>query len=322
MFAMLQVDFSLRPHLAYRNTFVELHGRSQELTATLEDGAHTFESDSFDIGVLHSFQGRKLLGQITFRYHYDESLSVITVCDTDFSSADAMCLITVPEGTSERCYQRAAPGGFVMDDLMANPHWIYRTPLTPGLEDVLRGMARSASESLIAALKEMPGLIVQVRQHPPEVSVDDYRQLLTVYRNGAFLGFYEPGREYGPDDTVRTIESVYGGLATFPQNAPFANVIGSTNDPKVDGQTWKNLWYNKVGVYPQICTSFQFEGFPCTDRILGGHVVKGKVAQVVQTGSDSVYIFPICQRHNDTDSVYMEVLKYETAVWLKNYMGQ
>ena len=174
---------------------------------------------------------------------------------------------------------------------------------------------------MIEALKRVPGLIVRVRQHPPELSADDYLNLLTVYRRGEFLGLYDQGREYGPDDVVATIESVFGGEVTFKVNEAFANVIGSTHDPKIAGQAWLNLWVNQFEVYPTICTSFQFQGFPCGSVLLGGHVVIGKVAQNVPAGSNSVYIFPICKSHNNNDNVYMEALQYQSGVWLKNYLG-
>jgi uncharacterized coiled-coil protein SlyX len=317
----LKVNLAFGPHLGHRNAFVELSGRSHVLALTLADGTRTLKSDNFDIGVLHAFEGRRLLGHLTFRCSYDEVQRIVTVCGTDFDSSDAMCLVTVPEGTSEYCYQRAASGGFADDDLMANPHWNYRTPLAPGVEDMLRGMARSANESLIAALKRVPGLIVKVRQRPPELTAEDYGKFLTVYRGGKFLGLYEPGRAYGPQDVVVTIESVYGGTVTFPQGGYFANVIGSTDDPKIDGQSWLNLWYNNVGVYPNVCTSFRFQGFQCGNSLVGGHVVEGQEAERVRKGSDSVYIFPICKAHNNNDNVYMAALQYQEGIWLKNYLG-
>jgi len=121
----------------------------------------------------------------------------------------------------------------------------------------------------------VPGLIVKVRERPPELTAEDYGKFLTVYRGGKFLGLYEPGREYGPQDVVTTIESVYGGTVTFPQGHHFANVIGSTNDPKIDGQSWLDLWYNNIRVYPTICTSYHFQDFQCGTNLVGGHVVEG-----------------------------------------------
>lgn len=301
---MLTVNLSFGPHFEYRNEFVELPGHPQQLTITLIDGTHIFESENFDIGTFHAFGGRKILGHFTFKYTYDEKTSIVTVCGTDYDSSDTMSLITVPEGTSEYCRQRATPGGFAIDDVLINPHWNYRTPLMPGLEDVLRRITRSANESLIAALESSSGLIVQVRKHPPELSPEQHRQLLAVYRDEQFVGLYEQGRDYG-SHVVVTIESVFGGEVTFNSGEFFANVIGSTNDPKIAGQSWLNLWYNQMGVYPTVCTSYQFGNFPCGNSLVGGHVITGKVAKMVPMGSNSVYIFPICIQHNNDDSVFM-----------------
>ncbi len=318
---MLKVDLSFGSNFAYQNAFVEMHDRSHALSLTLKDGKNTCTSDEFPVGVFHAFEGKRLLAQLKFQYDYDEKQNIVTVCGTDFESSDAMCLKTVPEGTSEYCNQRTSSGGFAADDLMHNPHWNYRTPLMPGLEDVLKKMARAANESLIAALKKVPGLTVKVRTHPPEIAPEDYNKLLTVYRDKKFHGLYEPGTEYGPTDDLFTIESVWGGTVQFNFQEKFANVIGSTNDPKIAGLTWIQLWAKQYGFYPTVCTSYQFNGFPCGNSLVGGHVVTGTVATKVPAGSNSVYIFPICVQHNNDDKVYMEALKYLNGIWLKNYMG-
>jgi hypothetical protein len=37
-------------------------------------------------------------------------------------------------------------------------------------------------------------------------------------------------------------------------------------------------------------------------------------------GSNSVYIMPICKRHNDDDNVHMKALQYQDGVWLNDYL--
>jgi hypothetical protein len=320
---MLEINIAFAPYISYGNEFVQLAGRRYEIPVTLVDGTHTFRSDSFVVGSLASFENRQLMAHITFQYSYDEAAHVITVNGTDFASADSITLVTFPEGTSEFCRQRAvAPAGFPADDLTANPHWNYRTPLMPGLEDVLRGMAREANDSLIAALETVvDGLIVQVRKDPPTLSADDYQQLLAVYRDGTFHGFYGQIDDYGPGDVVQTIESTFGGTVQFNAGENFANVIGSSNDPKISGKTWVNLWADQFGVYPNICTSFKYLGFGCGSTIYGGHIVTGQVAKAMPAGSNAVYILPICVQHNNDDNVYMAALQYQAGIWLKNYLG-
>ena len=318
---MLDIEFAVEATGGYTNDYVELNGRPHTIKIRLLDGEHTFESEPFDLGILPAVENRRLLGQLTFRYSFDEKNGLVTVCGTDFDSSEAMCLLTVPEGTSEFCYQRASSGGFLADDLMANLHWNYRTLLTPGLDEVFTRMARSANESLIAALTETVGLSTQVRMHPPELTSDEYLQLLTVYRDGTFLGLYEQGQELGPKDMIYTVESVFGGEVTMSYGEAFANVIGSTPDPKIGGLTWIMLWAKQFGMYPTQCTSYLSQGFHCGPTMVGGHVVSGKSAKKIPNGSNSVYIYPICIQHNNNDSVYMEALTYLKGIWLKNYMG-
>jgi hypothetical protein len=315
----IEVHFSLP--IAYQNQFVTLFEHEHRVSFRLVEGTNVAQSELVDLGVVHGFKGRRLLGQFTFEYSYDRDRRVITVNGTDFDSVHAMCLTTVPEGTSEYCRQRGAGGGFSGDDLTANPHWNYRTPLTPGLQDVFVGIVRTVNDRLIEALQKEPQLIVQVRKHPPELSAEEHQKFLTVYRDGQFQGFHEPGRLYGPRDEVFTIDSVFGGEVTLAFNETFANVIGSTPDPKIGGLSWIQLWINQFDKIPVICTSHRFNGFACGNLFVGGHVIGGTQAKTVPKGSDSVWILPICIQHNNDDNVYMAALKYVKGIWLKNYLG-
>src|SRR5262249_14429005 len=124
----------------------------------------------------------------------------------------------------------------------------------------------------------------------------------------------------GPGDKIVTVDSVWGGTVAFSHGEAFANVIGSTSDPKIAGLTWLTLWANQFGT-PNICTSYQFNGFNCSGFLVGGHVVTGQQAKVMPAGSNAVYIFPICVSHNNNNNVYMEALQYVNGIWLKNYLG-
>ena len=121
---------------------------------------------------------------------------------------------------------------------------------------------------------------------------------------------------------IDDIRSQFGGTITFATTDVFANVIGSSTDPKVDGLAWINLWKR---TYPTAtitqCSSYDFPtGFGCTTNFVGGHVILGQTAQVVAAGSNDVYIIPICQKHNKNNNVYMRPIKENRAVWLKNYL--
>jgi hypothetical protein len=232
---MLKVPVRFSLPNGYQNQFVTLYEHGHTLSFMLHEGTNTAKSDFVDLGVIHGFEGRLLLGQFTFQYSYDSERRVVTVCGTAFDSVDSMCLTTVPNGTSEYCRQRAAGEVFDSDELTADPHWNHHTPLMPGLHDVLGEAVRTVNNRLIEALEKEPQLIVQVRKHPPELSPEEHLQFFTVYRDGEFQGFDDPGREYGPRDVVLTVESVFGGEVTLKYGEKFANVIGSTNARRSPG---------------------------------------------------------------------------------------
>jgi hypothetical protein len=118
------------------------------------------------------------------------------------------------------------------------------------------------------------------------------------------------------------LDSTYVGTVTWSSKANFANVIGSTDDPKVPGFTsWISLWQDKCngGAGPSKCTSYNyFSNDPtrkCSSTFYGGHVVTGKSAMTMPKGS-TVYIFPVCGFHNASDTTYMEALYNLTGVQL------
>lgn len=316
---MLTFSITIEPHTGYHNEVVGVDRTSHEPTLTLEDGTHTVVSDDFDLGVLHAFEGRRLIGHLEFTYTYDESGQTVTICGSDFSSIDAMSLVTTAQGTAEHCRHWAAPSGFADDDLANNLHWNCQTPLTPGLKDVLSELARSANDALISSLELVAGLIVRVRTAPPRLSPEEHRQIITALGGWNHSESTEH-RTYDPGALALTIQSIWGGEVTMNTNENFANVIGSTHDPKIGGLTWIQLWANQFGMYPNGCTSHHSRGFPCGTPIVGGHVVSGTVARAMPTGSDSVYIFPICHQHNMDDHVFMSAIKYQKGVWLKHYL--
>jgi len=280
---MVQVDVSFGHHQGYQDSTVRLHGRPLAFAFALTAGEHSFRSRMFDIGTLQD--GRELLAYVAFGYAYDQDEDTVTVCGPDYRSKDAMTLVAAPRGSSDY----SAP------------------PLAPGAEAALRELARSASEALIAALQLVPGLNVEVLRHPPDIPAADAYPWHVVYRSGEFLELYEPGRLYGPQDRIVHINSVYKGTVKLGMHRKFANVIGSTRDPKVKSKTWISLWtLYSLQPAPNKCTSFQYNNFPCNTKLVGGHIIMGKRARIILPGSDKVRIIPICIRHNNDDRVFME----------------
>lgn len=113
------------------------------------------------------------------------------------------------------------------------------------------------------------------------------------------------------------VQSKFKGTTKFASHAPFANVIGSTNDPKVGGQSWIGLWRSQFGD-EHYCTSLNFM-VNCGTALVGGHVITGTVAKTMPVGS-TVYIMPICKAHNNNNNVWMEAITNQNAVVLSDYL--
>jgi hypothetical protein len=116
------------------NEFATIGSTRHDVPVELRDGTHTFRSAAFPIGTLHSYEQRPLDAYLSFTYTYDRAGQTVTICDTDFDSADGLRLVTYPRDTTEYCYHRAAgSGGFRADDLAANVHWNLATPALAGV---------------------------------------------------------------------------------------------------------------------------------------------------------------------------------------------
>jgi hypothetical protein len=319
---MSSVKFSVGSPLTHRTGCLELPGLVHQIQVDLEDGDHTFTSPDFKLGTVHLEGRRALIGRLTFRYSFDEKNQVITICGTDYPSVDGMALITTPEGSNQLCTEHAASAGFAAEEVYSSSGWNYHSQMMPEAAKIIKDIARAANDALITALIGLDKFIVRRREQLPELAMEHYLALCAVSRNGQFLEPFDPTHEYEADDIVRLPESQYGGVVAWPTSLPFANVIGSTDDPKPDGFTsWKQLWSTKVGITASTCTSLSFPvGFQCNlSLIYGGHIIQGQTASRVAAGSNDVYIFPICVAHNNDDSIYMSCQTYNTAVWLVNY---
>jgi hypothetical protein len=233
-------------------------------------------------------------------------------------SSDSTYLTTVPRSTNQSCRQHTYPGDNI--PCGSNQNWNYTTPLTPGLQTALQQTVQRAN-SVIIELARIQGFTVVVRTPPPVLSKEDYENLLLVYYKGKFLESYNPNKEYDNDHSLLTMESVWYGEIYLQGNESFANVIGSTGDPKIAGKTWIKLWSNQFGA-PTTCSSLNFNGFACSNPmvIVGGHVILGTTAANVPAGSNNVFIMPICCAHNSNNNVHMEPLQYQKGIALHNYL--
>lgn len=190
---------------------------------------------------------------------------------------------------------------FASTDLVTEntrPLWKVSTPLNEDIKSNLKTSLHTIQETLKqAALSK--GIAVGMLTPVPQIGVELFKE-----------------------HTGLTLESVWGGTVQFPMGTNFANVIGSTYDPRVPGySSWINLWITQFGD-PNGCTSRGFpENLTCDGPMVGGHCILGTIAQSVPSGSNDVFIVPICARHNRKDDIYMQI-KYNggNAIRLHNYM--
>lgn len=318
-FNMFSITIPAGSKLSYSVPALSVTGYVPEIQADISEGTHLFTSDSFELGTVISAEGRRLIGRIAFSYTYDAARRTMTVAGTEFSSKDTMVLVTQAEGIDEICVERTVSHGLTLEESHQNRFWNYRTQLVPGAEKVFNLMLRNTNKAMIESLKQQKDLIVQVRTPLPALSTEHYLSLCTVHRNGVFLGMYDKDKDYGPDIVIGNPESTWGGTVYMNYGENFANVIGSTGDPHIAGKSWIKLWADQFSGYPTICTSYNYGGFVCGNTFVGGHVILGQTAHTVATGSNSVYIYPICHAHNNNDNVYMAAVQYLDGVWLNNF---
>lgn len=311
----LHVQIPLVPD--YENKYVQIKSTQINFQLELKEGHHTTTSEPVVVGTVANFTNPALLASITVWYNFETATNVLTLCSSDLVSDDATYLTTVPEGSNQFGNQRTYYG----DEFPCgtNPNWNYTTPLTPGLEEALQNTVRKANDLIIEKALEQ-GLTVIVRTPMPVIPADLYEKLSAVYYNGEFVEMYDPNKVYGNDYSIFHIDSTWYGEIYLNKNENFANVIGSTHDPKIAGKSWLQLWQSQFG-QAQTCTSLYYQGFSCSGGLVGGHSVLGTVAKSMPKGSNKVFIMPICTAHNNNDNVYMAAIMYTKGIALHNYLG-
>ncbi|MGN0684449.1 MAG: hypothetical protein ACI4JY_12300 [Oscillospiraceae bacterium] len=172
-----------------------------------------------------------------------------------------------------------------------------------------------------------------------ELTEEQEKYCRVVYKlddedGASFAGFWNPEEEYSDEYVILPLRST--GATPYPVSAgtQFANVIGSTNDPRIGGNTWIKLWEdvaNGGNDASCCCTDGKFynlgvSGCSPKGTLKGGHVIlNATVASKIDPGGD-VYILPICSRHNSYrgpqgpgTGYYMKLDKDTTALILKGY---
>lgn len=309
---------------SYSVDAVRIYDSAILLQIPLNEGENHYSTIPFKVGDLKYFKDPVLQAMLTVWYKYNKATKTITLCSPDLKSKDATYLTTFPRNSEQFCKEHTYPGD--NKPCGTNPNWNYTAGVTPGLKDLFHQTVRKAQEKIIEGAKAA-GLNVIIRTPPPVLSKELNEQLAAVYHKGVFLEMYNPQKNYAdPLTEVLQLESVWYGEVFFAHGEEFANVKGSSGDPKIAGLAWLRLWESHFGVPARKCTSHDhYSGIhtpgKCGSTLVGGHVIQGTIASHVPHGSDGVFIMPICTTHNNSanDRYYMQALEYTKGIALEKY---
>jgi hypothetical protein len=322
---VVKINLLISP--AFKNQHVSIEPTSIILEIPLIDGSHIIKSAPVRVGNLINFGNPPIFATFTLWYQYDCIKKFITVCSDDLISQHSAHITTYADGLNQACVQHSYDVDIYQDEL--NKHWNHNSILFPGLGDSFRQTLKAANLMIRKSLIDA-NLNLNVRSRIPDISEELYLSLCTVHYKGSFFEMYDPSKIYGKEYTLQVIDSTGYGVTQLSSNQAFANVIGSTNDPKIGGSSWIALWTSQFGAN-RGCTSYNIAGIPgggvtnflCTtgNLVYGGHVLLGQFSESLHTGSNVVMIIPICPAHNNDDSVYMEAIRTNKAITLQNYLN-
>ncbi|MDR2964153.1 MAG: hypothetical protein LBU88_00060 [Treponema sp.] len=115
------------------------------------------------------------------------------------------------------------------------------------------------------------------------------------------------------------------GVKLVRKNTPFWNVVGSTDDFKIDGLPWIEAWERETELERTVgCIAVGSAGRRCNEPMHGGHVVFDSSLVYPKAGATDhrIFILPICQNHNiHTNTREMRTAESIKALKLKNYSG-
>lgn len=141
---------------------------------------------------------------------------------------------------------------------------------------------------------------------------------------------------YEGEFSTLPLNSTYEGCESWEGGTEFANVIDSTNDPKIYKMSWINLYEFVVRIVTgdlnysaRYCCTDGYVYDPnndaavqvmCTARFVGGHIMRGK-RNIWPRQNTIVYLLPICGGHNTSGDhgtgYYMKLFQPHIAVKLK-----
>ena len=156
-----------------------------------------------------------------------------------------------------------------------------------------------------------------------ELTLEQERMCKVVYKKDTtnsddgyfFHSLWNPEQDYDDEYIIVPLRSTNAQAVPWGAGKEFANVIGSTYDPKqvpeYINEHWINLYKRIVRIAHTVCATDGYfynssdeepldsVDYPCSGVIVGGHVVQGQTARAGMPGSnDDVFIVPICNNHN------------------------
>jgi len=159
-----------------------------------------------------------------------------------------------------------------------------------------------------------------------------------------FADLWNPETDYTDEFIIVPLRSVYDGVTDpLAIGTMFANVEGSTHDPKNGVVSWIQLLrdclskeydvtsccaeQNKIYIGDsQDESDDKTRGFSCNDTIVGGHVILQATNSSTVDEGGNVHLLPICHKHNTFRysggtgaGYYMKLARKMKAVKLKSY---
>jgi hypothetical protein len=319
----LTLELPLAP--AYGDEMATLAQQTVTVNLDLSGGPRTFQGEAKTIG---AYGGAEVKAQLSFGYEYDPQENKLTIRGNDDRTDEQLRITTFLSSALDRGLGQPPSLVFhtMPNDIGQNEPrlnvWADHVARRPAFLGALAEVARSANDTLVKAAMDAGVDQVLELGTPPLVTLENLNDFKRM--------FGEPVARGAAADPISEVirmqfrvNSTYVGTVTWSLNATFANVIGSTDDPKVDGLSWITLWADKCngGSGTDTCSSHNYysvnSDWKCqTSDFVGGHVITGTTAKSMSKGS-TVYIFPICKRHNGSDPNYMKSLYNPKGVQLK-----
>ncbi len=279
----------------------------------LKEGSQTIISSKIEIGKHFHY---KVFAYLKLHYNYNKKENIVTIAGVKDLGEKQISVRVILEDNQNHAL-----------DITLNP--LKKINQSSNLcadfidnNKEIKIMFKKIIEHTIEKItKEFHGIGVMGVVHtgmPPRITPHNYN----VYK--AMFSPYEKDRERPTLEDISRVQdkinSIYGGITVIGYGAIFSNVIGSTEDPKPLGyESWIQLWKDTCndGYDWYDCTSRDlsngdYKSKYCTriegseDFIdpFGGHVIFGKQARKVDEGQ-TVFILPICHKHNNNDDNYM-----------------